>query len=153
MRFERRCVAGLWTREATAADLPVLAEFFDVLLYRDYFFRRGHLADLLEQRNVRVQVVMEGWVLVAVAVQTTSNSSLLNLLVHPAYRGLGIGRALLAMLEPERVRVKTDASTGNAAGFYRKLGYRRVERRRRVSTYARPARKSTGFRSRSSAGS
>jgi hypothetical protein len=44
--------------------------------------------------------------------------------VHPYARGLGIGRLLVDAVDVDRIRVKTDMSSGDPAGFYTRLGYR-----------------------------
>lgn len=123
---ERVCET-LTVRPATRGDLKPLEFFFDTALRRDYFMRRGQLRDLLTGRHHRVYVAEIDRVLVGVAV-LTAGTRLVNALVHPAYRGLGIGRALVDATGASEVRAKIDMSTGDPRGFYRSLGFEAVER-------------------------
>jgi ribosomal protein S18 acetylase RimI-like enzyme len=116
-----RC-AGLTVRPASRGDLVPLNFFFDALLRRDYFMRRGQLADLISGSRHQVYVAEIDGVLVGVAV-TTRGSRLVNALVHPAYRGLGIGRELVNCTGATEVRAKLDMSGGDPRGFYRSLGF------------------------------
>lgn len=52
--------------------------------------------------------------------------TLIHLLVHGDYRGMGIGRDVVKVLSPKYVRSKSDQSSGNPIGFYKRLGYRKV---------------------------
>lgn len=114
--------ASLTVRRAERGDLAPLGFFFDTVLRRDYFVRRGQLADILGGRHHQVYVAEIDAVLVGVAI-TTRGSRLVNALVHPAYRGLGIGRELVRSSGATEVRAKIDMSTGDPRGFYRSLGF------------------------------
>lgn len=114
--------ASLRLRRAGADDLPALEFFFDAVLRRDYFLRRGQLADILRGRHHRVDIAEIDGVLVGVAI-TTRGCSLVNALVHPAYRGLGIGRALVHSSGAQKVRAKLDMSSGDPRPFYERLGF------------------------------
>jgi GNAT superfamily N-acetyltransferase len=120
--------ARLAVRPACQTDLVPLNFFFDTALRRDYFVRRGQLEDFVNGHHHEVYVAEIDAVLVGVAI-TTRGSRLVNALVHPAYRGLGIGKALLERSGATEVRAKLDMSTGDPRGFYRALGF--------VSTSAR----------------
>lgn len=109
-------------RQALPGDRAPLEFFLDTALRRDYFMRRGQLAEILADRRHRVYIAEIDAVLVGVAV-TTRGSRLINALVHPAYRGLGVGRSLLAGSGANEVRAKIDMSTGDPRGFYRKAGF------------------------------
>ncbi len=113
-------------RRAATADLVPLQFFFDTLLRRDYFLRRGQLAEMLTGRYHQVWIAEIGTILVGLAV-TTRGTRLVNVLVHPAYRGLGIGRALVAQTGADEVRVKLNMSTGDPRGFYAALGFEHTE--------------------------
>ncbi len=118
-----RPAAALTLRPAGKSDLVPLAFFFDTLLRKDYFLRRGQLADMLVSPHHRVYVAEIDAILVGIAI-TTAGTRLVNVLVHPAYRGLGIGRALVGVSEAAEVRVKIDMSSGDPRGFYAALGFR-----------------------------
>ena len=114
--------AKLTVRPAGRSDLVPLNFFFDTVLRRDYFIRRGQLEDLVEGKYHQVYVAEIDAVLVGVAI-TTRGSRLVNALVHPAYRGLGIGKELVAGCGAREVRAKLDMSTGDPRGFYGRLGF------------------------------
>ena len=113
---------GLTVRLASSSDLVPLTFFFDAILRNDYFIRRGQLADILNGKHHHVYVAELDAILVGVAV-TTRGSQLVNVLVHPAYRGLGIGRALVHSSGAVSVRAKLDMSTGDPREFYSSLGF------------------------------
>jgi GNAT superfamily N-acetyltransferase len=117
-----RLTARLTVRTALEGDLTPLSFFFDAILRRDYFLRRGQLREILSGRRHKAFVAEIEGVLVGVAI-LTAGARLINVLVHPAYRGLGIGRALLACSGATEVRAKRDMSTGDPRGFYRALGF------------------------------
>jgi ribosomal protein S18 acetylase RimI-like enzyme len=118
--------AALTIRPALTTDETPLQFFLDTALRRDYFVRRGQLAEMLRSNRHTVFIAELDQVLVGVAI-LTRGSTLVNVLVHPACRGLGIGQALVAQSGAERVRAKLDMSSGDPRGFYRKLGF--VEQR------------------------
>jgi len=115
--------ATLSVRPAGASDLVPLTFFFDTALRKDYFLRRGQLADMLGSPYHQVYVAEIDAILVGVAI-TTKGTRLVNALVHPAYRGLGIGKALVGFSGATEVRAKTDMSTGDPRGFYAALGFK-----------------------------
>jgi len=114
--------ARLVVRRATAGDLVPLTFFFDTLLRRDYFLRRGQLAEILRGVHHQLYVAELDSILVGAAV-TTGNSHLVNILVHPAYRRLGIGEALVRASGAQSVSAKLDMSAGDPRSFYEALGF------------------------------
>ncbi len=114
--------AALTVRPAGPIDFEPLSFFFDTALRRDYFIRRGQLKEIVEGSHHRVFIAEIDGVLVGVAI-TTRGSRLVNALVHPGYRGLGIGRALIESSGASEVRVKLDMSSGDPTAFYRTLGF------------------------------
>ncbi len=118
-----RAPARLIVRRAQAGDLEPLGFFFDTMLRRDYFMRRGQLKEIVAGRRHEVFVAEIDEVLVGVAI-ATRGARLVNALVHPAYRGLGIGRRLVRDSGVTEIRAKTDMVTGNPEGFYERLGFR-----------------------------
>jgi GNAT superfamily N-acetyltransferase len=115
--------ATLGVRPAGASDLVPLTFFFDTVLRKDYFLRRGQLADMLGSPYHQVYVAEIDAILVGIAI-TTRGTRLVNALVHPAYRGLGVGKALVGFSGATEVRAKTDMSTGDPRGFYAALGFK-----------------------------
>lgn len=114
--------AALTVRPALRGDLVPLQFFFDALLRRDYFLRRGQLAEMIRGRRHRVLVAEIHGILVGVAI-LTRRACLVNVLVHPAYRGLNIGRALVELTDAVEVRAKINMSTGDPRGFYEAIGF------------------------------
>lgn len=112
----------LTVRPAGAGDAVPLAFFFDTVLRKDYFLRRGQLIDMLDSPYHKVWIAEIDTILVGVAI-TTRGTRLVNALVHPAYRGLGIGRALVCHTGVTEVRAKLDLSTGDPRPFYESLGF------------------------------
>lgn len=117
--------AALTVREAVPSDGPALTFFFDAILRRDYFLKRGQLDDMLADDRHHVLVAEIDVVLVGVAI-LTAGTRLVNVLVHPAYRGLGIGHEIVKQSGAREVRAKLDVSTGDPRGFYEQLGFRRT---------------------------
>jgi len=134
--------AALSVRRSAPGDLAPLNFFFDTVLRRDYFLRRGQLEEILAGERHHVFVAEIDSVLVGVAI-TTRPARLVNVLVHPAYRGLGIGKALVAASGAREVRAKTDMVSGDPRKFYQSLGFRRTGRfnaKRNIELMARPGR-------------
>lgn len=112
----------LEVRPALKSDFVPLVFFFDTALRKDYFLRRGQLEDMLQSPRHRVYVAEIDAILVGVAI-ATRGARLVNVLVHPAYRGLGIGRALVEHSGATEVRAKRTTSSGDPRGFYTALGF------------------------------
>ena len=119
--------ATLTVRPASTRDAVPLGFFFDTVLRKDYFMRRGQLAEMLSSSRHQVFVAEIDAILVGVAI-TTRGTRLVNALVHPGYRGLGIGRALVDRTGATEVRAKRNMSTGDPRGFYAALGFKSVGR-------------------------
>lgn len=114
--------AALRVRAAKPEDAGPLQFFFDAMLRRDYFLRRGQLREILNDAYHRVFLAELDGVLVGAAI-TTRGTRLINALVHPAYRGLGVGRALVQASGVNEVRAKLDMSSGDPRPFYERLGF------------------------------
>lgn len=54
------------------------------------------------------------------------SGTMIHLLVAGNHRGRGIGRKMMRILSPKLVRSKSNQSTGDPIGFYKRLGYRKV---------------------------
>lgn len=117
-----RTARQVTVRPARPNDLVPLSFFCDTALRKDYFLRRGQLADMLCSLRHQVYVAEIDRVLVGLAI-TTRGTRLVNALVHPGYRGLGIGRALIEGSGAREARVKRDMHAGDPRGFYLALGF------------------------------
>jgi GNAT superfamily N-acetyltransferase len=116
-------IASLTVRPAVRSDRVGIGFFFDAVLRNDYFLRRGQLKEMLDGRFHQVWIAEIDRVLVGIAV-TTRGTRLVNALVHPGYRGLGIGRALVEASGATEVRAKIDMKSGDPRGFYEAMGFR-----------------------------
>lgn len=124
----RRHPPRLRIRPAMPGDLVPLRFFFDAMLRKDYFLRTGQLEEMLRGPHHRVLVAEIDSILVGVAV-LTAGTRLVNALIHPAYRGLGIGAELVKRSGATQVRAKLDMSTGDPRRFYESLGFASIGRR------------------------
>jgi GNAT superfamily N-acetyltransferase len=118
------CTPGyhVTVRRAVEADVGPLADWCDAALGGDYFFRRGHLANVLKSSSCATWVVeVDGFVRGLMILYRTS--CLHNLYLSPEVRSLGIGRALLALFRPVTVRAKTNMGAGDPSPFYQANGY------------------------------
>lgn len=119
-------------RWANIEDLDGITEYVDCFLSgrrhktlgrvsaSDYFVEHGRHIHYIKDYKTLLAVV--GQMIVGWAV-LTSKGVLIHLLVRPDFRGRGIGRRMVEILQPELVRSKTDQSSGNPEHFYRTLGY------------------------------
>ena len=123
-------------RRADPRDLTAVTFFVDTCLRNDYFFRTGHLQAMLASARHRVSLIILDDALVGLAI-TTRPATLVNLLIHPAYRGLGIGTTVLKHVNPSAVRCKTDMSTGDPGRFYAKNAFRPHARPTRIRRLTR----------------
>ena len=114
-------VATLTVRPALAGDYVPLSFFFDTALRKDYFLRPGQLAEMLRSPYHQVYVAEIDAVLVGAA-GTTRGTRLVDVLVHPAYRGLG------QYSGATEVRAKCDMSSGDPRAFYAALGFESLGR-------------------------
>lgn len=111
-------------RDACEGDYDALESFLDDFLRRDYFIPRRQLREILTGRYHKSLLAVDGDQIVGVAIMTRRLRTLVNLLVRPCERKLGIGDALLSRLRVERIRVKTNVSDGDPTSYYLKRGYR-----------------------------
>jgi ribosomal protein S18 acetylase RimI-like enzyme len=126
----------LIVRPVRESDLVPLTFFVDAVLRKDYFLRRGQLASMLRDRRHEILLAELDGVLVGVAI-LTRGAHLVNLLVHPAYRRLGIGRCLVERSGAQSVSVKLDMSSGDPQAFYEALGFESTGRRNRKGNIER----------------
>lgn len=115
----------LHIRPALRGDIVPLQFFLDAFLRKDVFIRRGQLEALITGPYHRVWIAELGHVLVGVAI-TTHGTRLINALIHPAYRRLNIGRALIHASGATEVRAKLDMSAGDPRPFYEAIGFVRT---------------------------
>jgi len=112
----------LWLKKCGPDDGDALQTFLDAALDADYFVRRGHLQNLLKSADTEVYAGLIDGGLVAVAI-TYRHTTLHNLYVAAPFRGLGVGKAILKVLNVVAVRAKTNMSTGDPTAFYERAGF------------------------------
>jgi len=106
----------------TEADNEAVSNWCDVFMAGDYFVRKGHMLNLIKNPVIRVcAVIIDHSIAGFVAVY--KDTTLQNLLIDPQYRGMGVGSALIAVLQPSVVRCKTNMLAGDPTGFYQQNGY------------------------------
>lgn len=130
---------------AESADLPQLVELLAILFAQEADFaphearqRRALEMILADPALGRIYVVREGKAVIAMAtlLYTVSTAEggraalFEDLVVHPDYRGRGIGTALLAHVVERartdgilRLTLLTDGDNERAQALYRKLGF------------------------------
>lgn len=138
-------------RKAVTDDLDGIANFTDFWIGglgisckvpgagHDFFVPKGRHRDYLRKYAVLLAIYcgeIVGWAV------KTNKGVLIHLLVAGTFRGQGIGRKMLDLLEPEVVRSKMDQSTGDPAKFYAKAGYiskssERLGRKKNIELFIR----------------
>lgn len=105
---------------ANIDNLQQLRSFIDKHLRKDWFERERVIRDKLLSN-----IILLGWhesVLICWA-SKGPNEVLQNLLVHPDYRGFGIGQQAMDFIGAYIIRSKSDQSTGDPEAFYNKNGF------------------------------
>jgi GNAT superfamily N-acetyltransferase len=110
-------------RRARLDESDAIGFFVDCVLRRDYYIRRAQLEEILSGKRHETFVALEGNWIVAFAI-LTRGSRLVNILVHPSYRGVGLGQAMIEASEAKSVRVKLDMVSGDPTEFYKRVGFR-----------------------------
>jgi ribosomal protein S18 acetylase RimI-like enzyme len=134
---------GYSFRSATGIDVSMVADLVNAA-YRHYVARIGMLPGPVTEdyaeviSNRRVTVAEHDGAVVGVLVLSVSDDGFTvdNVAVHPAHRGIGLGRALLELAETEAERAGFDSialythegMTENLA-LYSRIGYVEFDRR------------------------
>jgi len=125
MSFETFEKDGLIYRKMIETDIPKVLAFVDIFLRKSWFVRRKYCFDHMNESWVVLDVdKLVGWIFIG---GKKVEKTLYNLIVHPKYRGRGIGRILIEKLKPKIIRSKTDQVTGDPTKFYKKMRYEVTE--------------------------
>lgn len=142
--YKLQCIDMLNYRKAKIEDLNDVSRFVDWWLsgrgkakgvigaVNDCFISKGqHSKYILKYTTL---LCLEGKEIIGWAVVERSNT-LIHLLIKGDKRGLGIGKAMMKILQPKYIRSKLDQSTGNPILFYEKLGYKKVAREKSKASF------------------
>lgn len=103
-------------------DLQPLKDWLDVYLQGNYFFKEGHLANILGDAKCKVFAVLVDTAMAGVCI-VYKDTTLHNLYLAPEYRRQGVGRALIEYFKPLVIRSKSDQVEGDPTDAYRRAGY------------------------------
>jgi N-acetylglutamate synthase-like GNAT family acetyltransferase len=110
-------------RKARIVDLNRIRKYLDIYLRKDWFDTPKRLYSFIDQDFC--WIAEEEGKIIGFAVMT-NKGVMIRLLIHPFYRGKGIGQQMMKKIRPPIIRSKTDQSTGDPTGFYEKLGYKKI---------------------------
>ncbi len=118
-------------RPATEADEPDILKLLDTYMREDYFMSTGHLHRVITGIGIdgryrepcKTYVAIYEEQIVGFGVVTPHADTLVNLFIHPDYRQQGLGKEMIKLLQPSRIRVKRNMADGDPLVFYEKLGY------------------------------
>lgn len=111
-------------RAARLRDLVKIARFIEEHVRDDVFDSRKRLKSFILRE--KTMLCFDDNKLIALAVVQRGNDAMIRLLVHPNYRGKGIGKQMIAQLNPQIIRSKTDQSTGDPTDYYTSIGYEAI---------------------------
>lgn len=122
-------------RTATIADLKQVCKFTDYWLsgrglaegapgaVNDYFISPKQHKKYIE-KYVTYLVLLDNKIIAWCVIETSN--TMIHLLVSGYYRGRGVGSILLKVINPLRVRSKSNQSTGNPTPWYESHGYKKI---------------------------
>jgi GNAT superfamily N-acetyltransferase len=117
--FPGRSVAAF---RCTERDTLVLADWCDMHLGRDFFFRRRHVESIIKRpTNAVYALLIDDFM--AGLLMLYKGSVLHNFYLAEEFRGGGIGSAILQFFLPDRIRSKTNMAAGDPTPFYEHNGY------------------------------
>lgn len=108
-----------WT-VAKIEQFQEVKRFLDVHLRKDWFEREQVIRDKLTH-NICLVGYHDGSMVCWAS--KGPNEVLQNLMVHPDYRGFGIGQQAMEFIGASIIRSKSDQSTGDPEAFYQKNGF------------------------------
>ena len=123
-------------RKATKEDIETVSKFLDDYYRKDYFVPKKNIVRMItgevdpkfgkNRQPVHVMLSEDERGISGLAICTRSNT-LIQLLVRDDQRGKGLGTKLLEIINPKKIRCKTDVSFGDPTGFYLKHGFKEFQ--------------------------
>ena len=117
---------------AQKGDVADIVSFIDTYYRKDYFLPERNVVRMVtgevEKKFGKTRKPIYVWISrdpdnISGVAFVTRSKTLIQLLIRPDYRGGGLGSYLLSIAAPNKIRCKTDVTTGNPTGFYLKNGY------------------------------
>jgi GNAT superfamily N-acetyltransferase len=112
----------VFLRRCSEADLAPVGGWLDVHLAGDYFFKRGHLRNILRDPNCETWAVEADGVMIGF-VMMYHGSRLHNLYLAAEWQRQGLGASIVGLLRPQTIRAKTNMLAADPTPFYQRLGY------------------------------
>lgn len=118
--------------KATKQDIQLIVDFIDAYYRKDYFLPDSKVIRMVTGEvdpkfgNTRKPMIV--WIskdnegISGIAFVTLSKT-LIQLLIRPDCRKMGLGSKLLEFAQPKKIRCKVDTSTGDPTGFYLNNGF------------------------------
>lgn len=121
---------------ASHEDIDEISKFIDDYYREDYFLSKTIVVRMVtgevdpkfgnKRQPIFVWLNRDKNGICGVAFVTRSGS-LIQLLIRPDCRGMGLGKELLEYAKPKMIRCKTDVVTGDPRQFYFKCGYKKYQ--------------------------
>ena len=118
--------------KATNTDIESIVNFIDTYYRKDYFLPKSKVVRMVtgevdpkfgnNRKPLNVWISRDKNGISGVAFVTLSKT-LIQLLVRPDCRKIGVGSKLIEFSCPEHIRCKIDTSTGDPTGFYYNNGF------------------------------
>lgn len=123
--------------KAGEPDIESIIEFIDTFYRKDYFLPKKNVVRMVtgkvdkrfgnDRKPIYVWISKDQQGISGIAFVTRSKT-LIQLLIRPDCRKMGIGTRLLEFAKPEKIRCKVDTSSGDPTGFYLKNGFLEYQR-------------------------
>ena len=118
--------------KAQKEDIEDIVSFIDTFYRKDYFLPKKNVTRMVtgevEERFGNNRQPIHVWLSkdeqgISGVAFVTRSLTLIQLLIRPDCRRIGLGGFLLSIAAPKKIRCKTDVVTGDPTGFYMKNGF------------------------------